>query len=279
MNNMQFQRGAIDAGSCVSNGWEMLKTNYWVFFGMTALFVLGGIIAGCIPLVGGIAFQIFLAPPLTIGIFYALFRQMDGQPVDLGMMFKGFDKFGTAVIVGLIQSIPGIIWTIISFALNIGSTMIDILQKKSGRGYGSSFMMQSSSNGSDVAPFLAGGMLIVVAIVVIAALIFSIAWGVTFFFVFPLIAEHDIAPMDAIKLSFSAGWGNVGGIIVLFIFEFLLCLVGILALCIGFLFVLPIVYAANAFAYRMVFPWRPQGMNMAPPPPNEYGFTGGQQPY
>lgn len=279
MDNIQFQRGVVDAGTCISNGWEMLKSNYWVFFGMTTLFLLASLILSCIPFVGGIGFQIFLAPAITVGIYYALFRQMEGGPVELGMMFKGFDKYGTAVIVGLIQSIPGIIWTVLSLVLNISSTIMDTIQRQSGRGggYRSSLAMQSGSGSGDLAPFLAGGMLIVVVVVAILAIIFSIAWGITFFFAFPLIAEYDIKPMDAIKLSFSAGWANAGGLIVLFILEGLICLVGLLALCFGFLFVLPIVFAANAFAYRMVFPYRPQAMNMAPPPPTEYGF-GGQMP-
>ena len=37
-----------------------------------------------------------------------------------------------------------------------------------------------------------------------------------------------------------------------------------------------IIYAANAFAYRMVFPWFQQQVgNMMPPPPNAYGSNFG----
>ena len=273
MTNIKFQRGAIDAGSCVSNGWELIKSNYWVFFGMTTLFVLGSIIISCIPLVGGLLFQVVLGPPLTIGIYYALFRQMEQSPIDLGMMFKGFDKFGTAVVVGLIQSIPAILWTLLSFALNIGNLIKDIIQKQTGRGYGTNLAMQS-----DVSPAIASWMIVVVAIVAFIFVLFSIAWGITFFFAFPLIAEHDLSPMEAIKLSASAAWSNLGGIVVLFIFEFLISLVGVLVLCFGLLFVLPIIFAANVFAYRQVFPWVQDNFNMAPPPPTAYGnFGSGMQ--
>jgi len=270
MTNIQFQRGAMDAGACVSGGWELIKTNYWIFFGMTTLFVVGSIIISCIPLVGGILFQIVLAPPLTVGIYYTLFRQMERTPTDLGMMFKGFDKFGVAVVVGLIQSIPQVIWTLLSFALNIGSTLLQIIQKQTGRGYRTDFAMQS-----DAAPVIAGGMILFIVILMFVFLLFSIAWGITFFFALPLVADHEISAMDAIKLSASAGWGNLGGIIVLFIFEFLICLLGILALCLGILFALPLVFAANAVAYRQVFPWIERNFNMAPPPPGAYGSNFG----
>lgn len=270
MSNIQFQRGAIDAGACVSGGWELIKANYWMFFGMTTLLVVGSIVISCIPLVGGLLFQIVLAPPLTVGIYYAVLREMDREPTDFGMMFKGFEKMGTAVIVGLIQSIPSIIWTIFSFALNIGSTMVQIIQQQTGRRYGMEF-----ASPNDAAPLIAGGMLVIVLIGAFVMLIFSIAWGITFYFVYPLIADHDMQPMDAIKLSFSAAWSNLGGIVVLFIFEFLICLVGVMALCVGILFVLPIVFAANAIAFRQVFPNIRRNMNFSPPPPNAYGSSFG----
>ncbi len=274
MTNLQFQRSAIDAGGCISNGWELVKPNYWIFFGMTALFVVGSIVVSCIPLVGGILFQVVLAPPLTVGIFYTLFRGMGGQPIDFGMMFKGFNKFGVAVVVGLIQAIPAIIWTVFSFALNLSSTLIQIIQQQTGRGYRTNF---APSN--DAAPLIAGGMIIVIVILGLIFLLFSIAWGITFFFALPIITENDIGAIDAIKLSARAGWSNVGGIIVLAILEGLIAFAGFLALCIGVLFVLPVIYAATAFAYRQVFPYIEQNFNIAPPPPTEYGFGGGPPQY
>lgn len=79
-------------------------------------------------------------------------------------------------------------------------------------------------------------------------------------------------------MSASAGWSNLGGIIVLFIFEFLICLLGLVALCLGILFVLPLVFAANAVAYRQVFPWIKGNFNMSPPPPAAYGDFGSVRP-
>lgn len=271
MTNLQYQSGAIDAGGCISNGWQLVKPNYGVFLGMTTLFIVGSIVLSCIPIVGGVLFSIVLGPALTIGMYRAFFREMDGARADFGMLFSGFEKMGVAVIIGLVQSIPSIIWTIFSMALNVGSIFTEIIQKQTGRGYGNDFAMQN-----DMPPALAGGMLIVIVIAAVVMLIFSIGWAITFFFALPIVAEHDVTAMEAIKLSASAGWSNVGGLIALFIFEFLICLLGVLALCIGILFVIPIVFAANAFAYRQVFPWVRQNFNTAPPPPDQYGFGGGQ---
>ena len=118
---------------------------------------------------------------------------------------------------------------------------------------------------------LASGLLVIVAIVALVLIVFGIAWRVLLFFAIPLALERDIGPVEAMKLSAKAAMSNVGGLIVLFIFEFMIALLGILALCIGIFFVIPIIYAANAFAYRQVFPLIEQHFNMSPPPPNAYG--------
>ena len=279
MTNIQFIPSAIDAGGCVSNGWELIKPNYWMYFGITALIAVISIVLSCIPFVP-ILFQIFVMPPITIGIFLVLFRAMRNEPVDFGMYFKGFDRYVPAMVVGLISSIPSVIALILNFALNIGSFAAQILQGAAGRSSRSNFLQPQNFVQSDnAAPLIAGGLLIVVVIVAVVFMLFSIAWGITFFFALPILAENDIAAIDAIKLSARAGWSNVGGIIVLVIFEFLMLLVGVIALCVGVLFVLPVVYAANAFAYRQVFPWIEQNFNMNPPPPGAYGsnFGSGMQ--
>jgi len=46
MSNIQFIPGAIDAGGCISNGWNLIKPNYWMYFGIT---VLAMVLLACIP--------------------------------------------------------------------------------------------------------------------------------------------------------------------------------------------------------------------------------------
>ena len=274
MTNIQYVPSAIDAGGCVSNGWNLIKPNYWLYFGITTLIVVISIVLSCIPFVP-ILFQVFVMPPITIGIFLVLFRAMRNEPVDFGMFFKGFDRYVPAMVIGLIHSIPSIILVILNFALNIGSFAAQILQGVNRGSRSNFFQPQNFLQPNDAAPIIAGGLIIVILIVSVVFLLFSIAWGITFFFALPILAENDIGAIDALKLSARAGWSNVGGIIVLVIFEFLIALVGVIALCVGVLFVLPVIYAANAFAYRQVFPWIEQNFNMNPPPPGAYGSNFG----
>jgi len=108
-------------------------------------------------------------------------------------------------------------------------------------------------------------------------MVFSFAWWAIFLFAVPLIIEHDLGAGEAIKLSARAAMSNIGGLIVYFLLLIPIMLVGMLMLCVGmFLISIPVMYIGQVFIYRMVFPYAGTPLYMTPPPPNEYGFGGGQ---
>ena len=123
MTNIQYNSGAIDAPGCVSSGWELIKNNYWMYLGIT---LLAWVMMACIPIA-----NFFLFGPVMVGVYYVLLREMRGEPVEFGMMFKGFEKFVPAMAAGLIQNIPGIIFQIFQFTFDIGSR---IAMSRPGRG-------------------------------------------------------------------------------------------------------------------------------------------------
>ncbi len=255
MTNIHFYSGSIDAGECVSNGWNLVKPNYWLYFGITLLAVL---LISCIPCVNFV-----LMGPVGVGVYYVLLKGMRSEPIDFGMMFKGFEKFVPAMVVGLIQGLPGIIWTMIDYGVNIASLIGGGLDGGSSGNFYQAEIFE--------APFLAG----ITAAYVMLGLLFaviSVIWGLTFVFALPLLAEHEISPIEALKLSARAAWSNIGGLILLVLLQILLAILGIIALCIGVFFVIPILYAATAFAYRQVFPMTDhhQNFNITPPPPGAY---------
>ena len=249
-NSFDFQRSSIDAGGAVSNGWELVKSNYGMYLGISlAAIVLGG----CIPCI-----SLFLQGPIIGGVYYVILRQMRGEPVEFGMMFKGFDKFVPLMIIGQVLRI----------GVQVGNIGLNG-QRRSGN-------YEFMNYASDSTAILASGVMIVIAIVAIVVILFAVVWRVLLFFAIPLAMERDIAWMDAIKLSAKAAMGNIGGLIVLFIFEFLVALLGLVMCLVGmFLVAIPIIYAANAFAYRQVFPWIEDQFNMSPPPPQAYGSNFG----
>lgn len=258
MQNIQFISGAIDAGGCISNAWEMLKGKYGMYLGIALIALL---LTGCIP-----CLNIFIMGPIMGGVYYVVLRDMRGETVDFGMMFKGFEKFVPLMVIGLLQSIPGIIAQIVQYGIRFAELGLN------GGGSGSSTFFQMSER--DLA--ISGGVLVVVVIASIAFAILGLIWWAVFFFAIPLVMEYDLGAIDAIKLSGRAAMNNIGGLIVLLIFQILIGLLGLLALCVGLiLFAIPMMYLANAFAYRQVFPLIERQMNVTPPPPSAYGSSFG----
>src|SRR5882762_6049025 len=91
----EFRRGVIRPVECIKEGWALIKDQYWLFLGIS---VLGLLI--------GQAAWIVLLGPMMVGIFLCLFQRQRGQPVEIGLLFKGFDYFVPSLIVALLKAIP-----------------------------------------------------------------------------------------------------------------------------------------------------------------------------
>lgn len=254
----QFRSGAINAGECVSNAWEQIKQNYGLYLGVS---LIAMILTGCIP-----CLNVFLIGPIMGGIFYFALRDMRREPVEFGMMFKGFEKFIPLMVIGLIQSIPGVIAQVVQYGVRFS-------QLASGRGSGRDFQFFQSA-GPNLG--LATGMLIVIGILSVVFMVFGIVWWAVFFFAIPLAMEYDMSPVYAIKLSARAAMANIGGMVVLFLLEILIVLVGFVLICVGlFLISMPLIYITHAFVYRQVFPLVERNFNLDPPSPMAYGSNFG----
>lgn len=243
--NIQFKRGAINAVECISKGWEILKPNYFMFFSIGLLIL----ILGCIPVVGWI-----VVGPLMVGIYAGMLVQHRGGKADFGTLFSGFSKFFPAFVIGLLLLFPGIVANGYRLAIRIAQAL-------------AIFNPNELTAGAAVLVGVLGFM------VNMLALIGSIVFGITFTFGLALLADKDLSLMETIKLSAKAGWANAGGLFLLFLLLGLIMIGGVLALCIGLLFVLPLIYAALTVAYRQVFPMPNDPPLYNAPPPSGYAGT------
>lgn len=259
MNNFEFERSAISPGDCIGNAWGLVTGKFWLYIGLGLVTM---IMIGCIPLV-----NLFLLGPVVGGFYFVVLRDMRGEPVDFGMLFKGFEKFVPLMVIGLIQSIPGVIFQIIRFSVDIAQIFSGINRGGSSRG---TFYQ------SGLPEFgISEGLSIFMIVFALLFMIFSILWNIVFAFAIPLALEKDLGAIEAIKLSAKAAFSNIGGLILLMILGVLAGILGVLALCVGIFVAIPVIYAANAFAYRQVFPLIERNFNFTPPPPNAYGSNFG----
>jgi uncharacterized membrane protein len=264
MTNIEFNSGAISAGDCIGQGWSLVTRSLGLYIGVSFVGMLLITIVSCIPIV-----NLFLIAPLMGGLIYIALRDIHNEPIEFGMLFKGFEKFVPLMVVGIIQGIPGLIFTILRFTLDFASLFGKIGAPPSRRG--DFFQTMQSDFGG-----LAAGLSLLVILISLGFVVFSIIWAVIFFFAVPLVIDRNMGAIDAIKLSAQAAFNNVGGILLLLILGGLVNILGVIALCFGLLVSVPVTIVANTVAYRMVFPRLDQYFRTTPPPPGAYGNSFGQ---
>ena len=236
--NTDFRVGVIRPVECFREGWELIKDQYWMFFGIS---LVGMLIGGIVP------FGIVLGA-MMCGIYYCLFQKAAGQRISFDGLFKGFDFFLPSLIVTLFLMVPAFFLWILMYVPMIG---IQIYAKRPGADPNVVFPLFFLM----MAFLLIGG----IAIASIHAMIM---------FAYPLIVERRLSGMDAFKTSARAVLKNLGGVVGLIVCEIGLVFVGYLLLCIGVYFVVPIMFAGVFVAYRKVFPPVEPVYNSPPPPPN-----------
>jgi uncharacterized membrane protein len=235
-NPVEFRSGVVSPMECVKEGWQLIKDQYWLFMGLTLVAMLVG---GAVPVV--------LIGPMMCGLYLCLFAKMRGEPVEFGMLFKGFDYFTQALVAAAIQTLPVIL------VMAVGVVIFAVF-----------VLLGASAGGGDAMPFAfsIGG-----AVFGLVASIASLIIHTFFLFAYPLIVDRNLSGLEAIKLSYRAALQNLSGIIGLILLVTGLSILGVLACYVGAFLVMPISFAAYAVAYRRVFPEHGSVGGPAPPPP------------
>lgn len=240
-NEIDFKRNVVQPIECIKGGWELIKSQYWLFVGMT---VVGVIIGSVVPM--GI-----LMGPMMCGIYLALFKTRRREPIEFGLLFKGFDYFGDSVIATLLHMVPIMLIVIPAYVIF----------------YISMLGMIAASNGQpDPAALLGllGGFAVFWLVVMVAIIILS----VIFAFAYPLIVDRRLSGLNAVKLSIRAGFGNFWRLLAMMMLTGLLTFVGVFFCYVGAFLVMPISFAAIATAYEQVFGLGEVQPNLPPPPPS-----------
>jgi uncharacterized membrane protein len=245
-DNFDFRIGLIKPVECVKEGWALIKDQYWLFLGIV---FVGMLIGGAVPIV--------LIGPMMVGIYLCLFRKMRGEPVDFGILFKGFDYFAQSIIAALLQMIPMVVVMVPAYII-----MFVLMMTSVPRGGG---QMGPDESSRFVFTFLGFELVFLAVMLTVGILV-----GVFFMFAFPLIADRGLSGLDATKLSIKAGKANFGGILGLLLVNAGLGIIGVLCCYVGVFFFMPVALASYAIAYRRVFPAVLQNFASPPPPPSSW---------
>lgn len=240
MTNTEFRTGVINPVECVKEGFELIKKDYWLLFAITMVGAL----------IGGFTMYI-LGGAMFCGIFYSYLRSIDGKPVAFDDLWKGMNYFAPGLVVVLLIVVPAFAYYLFVYISLIAAMF----------------------GGSQAGEAGLVGALVVVGITDLVVLIAMVCFHTLLTFSFPLIVDRNLGAIDAMKTSARAVWQNLGGVAGLVVVNFGLMFLGYLALCVGMYFVIPIMIAGNAVAYRRVFPSLEMRTNMHPPPPDSYNWS------
>lgn len=222
-NEISFAKPHIGLFDCISEGWQLIKADYWLFLGITIVAI---IVAGAVP------FYILMGP-MHCGIYFSLRKKMRGGRVEFGDAFKGFDFFGRSLVATLISFSPMLLLS----ALAVVSILPGI------------FADAARGVEYEMPPLV---MIMLFVEIALAYLIFIVIQGLTMF-IFPIIIETNLGAWDAIKLSSRAVWHNAWGITLLLLGQGLLALLGFICCFVGVYFVMPVMFASVMVAYRRIF--------------------------
>ena len=236
----EFKRNAVEPIECLKAGWQLVKNQYWLFFGMTAV----GVLIGSVVPFG------LLMGPMMCGLYLAFFQTRRGQPIEFGVLFKGFEYFGESVVATLLHMIPILVVFVPSYiAFYVG------------------LLLMMPQAGSDPDPSALFAFLGIAAVFWFVLIVLLILVSVAFTFAYPLIVDRKLSGVNAVKLSIKGAMANFWRLLGLLLINGVLTFVGILFCYVGVFFVLPLTFAAIATAYEQVFGLGEFQPNVPPPPP------------
>ena len=201
---------------------QFLGDKYWTFVGIC----LVGILVGS-------ALAIVLMGPMMCGIFFCFFQREKGH-VTFDMVFKGFDYFLESFVAMLIMTLV-IVAIEIPFFIVFGVLM---------------GVTAAASGGEEPPPF----MLAFIPVFYIALFALILTIQVPFAFVFPLIVERKMKPMDAIKMSWQGAKINFMGILGMYALHMLLGLACACACYFPVFLLMPLAVGSTFLIYREIYP-------------------------
>lgn len=233
---LDYQRRAVRPMQCLREGWQLIKDDYWLFFGIT---LVGMLLGSLVPL--GI-----LLGPMLCGIEICLLRRMRGQRASFNDLFEGFNYFGPSVVATLCMMVPILVLFVVLYLLLVVGFVALLIPQ----------LQQAQQGGAPPGPEIIGIIFGLMGGYTIAIIVGSAAIGAPFIFTYQLIVDRKLSGFAAIITSFKAAFGNFVGVFGLVFLLSLLNLAGSL-ICVGAYLLMPLLFAAYTIAYRQVFPLQP----------------------
>ena len=292
---MEFQSGAVRPIGSIEDGWNIIKDDYWTFFGMTLvtiiILVVAAVILGAInnAITFGISTVLGIASsssgdaakisaavlPQLISMVISIFTNIIVGAVS-GAFFCGIyaalsrkANSGVADFSDLFAGFKKITsCLIVATVLSLIQFVIGVVALLGAAALGVSALgMGMLVKYGQLNPAAFGGILLIALVFVVITMVVNLIISALTTFAYPLIADRNLSGGAALMLSIKSGFANLGGLVLLLFLLGLIAFGGILVCFIGVLFVAPIITAALFAAYQSVFGRTGGFYQHTPPPP------------
>lgn len=213
----------LGIGDCIGAAFRLLGVNYWGAVGVTLLVILCASVLSAIPILGIIA-SLLLGQVFYAGLYLYFIKMSRGESTTVADGFSGFSiAFGQLVLLSLVMNL---LLSVIALPVILPIVGIALWQWN---------------------PWV---MVPLICVLILPVIYLSIAW----MFASMLVIDRGLEFWDAMELSrkvVSKHWFQV--FFTMFVAG-ILGAAGVIALFIGVIFTLPIMFAAVAIAYETLFP-------------------------
>jgi len=224
------------------SAWQLLfkrgATGVWIAMCLIAIFMLAA--SHFIPVLGSLAAQVG-AFVFAGGLMLAARRTDEGTPPEVGALFEGFGPELGQLAIGALLVLAGMLLVVAILALAGIGTMLGAL---------AGALMGGGTAG--VALVLAG-VGITGASMILAALLLLVPIGMAAWLAPALIVLQHRSAYDALRLSLSACWANLGALTVYGLLWMGLSVLAAVTFMLGWLLLAPLMALSTYAAYKDLF--------------------------
>jgi uncharacterized membrane protein len=190
---------------------------------------------------------------MICGIYFCYLQKIDGKIANFDGLWIGFQKILPSFLVMLLIIVPMIAVYLIIYVPFVMAAI-----------------MGSKLSQDELMALLIGAFAVDLVIIFLMTCLHTLL-----IFSFPLIIDRNLGAWDSIVVSARAVWKNLGGIAGMIGVAILASIAVTITTCgLGAYFMMPIMFAGYAVAYRKIFP-SPDKSNFNPPPPSAFPGAGG----
>jgi uncharacterized membrane protein len=219
----------------IADGWAFTGGQRLTFIGLALLVIVLWFVANFIPFIGPLAVSLFF-PVISAGFMLGCDAVRRGEPLEVGHLFAGFKhRTGQLIALGAVSIGAGIVFALIAFLI-LGASFFPLM------------MGEVQPAPEDVGPLLTTVLLTMLVVMAI-----SIPFAMAMWFAVPLITFNQLGIAEALKTSFFACLKNLLPFLVWGVAVFFLAIVASIPLFLGWLLLLPTLWASMYLIYRDVF--------------------------